>query len=221
MTIVKICGITNLEDALVATDAGADFLGFICYPPSPRYLAPDRIAEILGNIHYPITTIGVFVNESLESVRQVLTDTGLDLAQIHGDEPPKYVEQLDGRAFKALRPTSLAEAEAAAQRFAPQVPPAPLSPVSGPDLLIDAYHPDAYGGTGQRADWQIAAALAPTCRLLLAGGLNPTNVAEAVARVQPWGVDVSSGVEREPGRKDHDAVRAFVTHAKSVRATHS
>ena len=220
MTFVKICGITNLEDALFAIDAGADFLGFICYPPSPRYLTPDRIAEILGNIHYPITTVGVFVNESLESVRQVLADTGLDLAQIHGDESPKYVEQLDRRAFKALRPTSLAEAEVAVQRFvpqAPQVPLAPLSPVSGPDLLIDAYHPDAYGGTGQRADWQIAAALAPTCRLLLAGGLNPTNVAEAVAQVQPWGVDVSSGVEREPGRKDHDAVRAFVANAKSAR----
>ncbi len=217
MTIVKICGITNLEDALVAIDAGADFLGFICYPPSPRYLPPGKIAEILSNIQYPISTVGVFVNESLESVRKILKDTGLDLAQVHGEESAEFVKQLDGRAFKALRPTSLAEAETDAQRFAPKAPLAPLGPVYGPDLLVDAYHPDVYGGTGHRADWDIAAALASTCRLLLAGGLNPNNVAEAIGRVQPWGVDVSSGVEREPGRKDHDAVRAFVANAKSAR----
>ena len=121
------------------------------------------------------------------------------------------MKQLDGRAFKALRPTRLEEAETDIQRFAS------LGPVAGPDLLIDAYHPHAYGGTGHRADWDIAATLAPCCRLLLAGGLNPGNVAEAIARVQPWGVDVSSGVEQEPGRKDHKAVRAFITAAKDAR----
>ncbi len=219
MTQVKICGITNLEDALVAIDAGADFLGFICYPPSPRYLPPNEIASIFAaiqhatrNTQHAISTVGVFVNEPLASVQQILDQTGLDLAQVHGEESPEFVKALAGRAFKALRPTSLDEAVADAQRFAFR-----FGPDSGPDLLIDAYHPDAYGGTGQRADWGIAAALAPTCRLLLAGGLDADNVAEAVGRVQPWGVDVSSGVEREPGRKDHDAVRAFVANAKSAR----
>jgi phosphoribosylanthranilate isomerase len=210
MTIVKICGIANLEDALVAIDAGADLLGFICYPPSPRYLPPEGIAAITSNIQHPICTVGVFVNESLESVRQILDQTGLDLAQIHGEESPDYVKKLGDRAFKALRPTNLSEAQADAQRFAS------LGPDAGPDLLVDAYHPHAYGGTGHRADWAIAANLAPSCRLLLAGGLNPGNVAEAIVQVRPWGVDVSSGVEQEPGRKDHEAVRAFVTAAKNA-----
>ncbi len=214
MTQVKICGITNLEDARIAVDAGADFLGFICYPKSPRYVTPGQIAAILSDLRplsSDLRTVGVFVNEPLESIQQILDQTGLDLAQLHGGEPPEVVKQLDGRAFKALRPTSLPEAETDAKRFALR------HPVSGPDLLLDAYHPDAFGGTGHRADWDIAAALAPTCRLLLAGGLNPTNVAEAIGRVQPWGVDVSSGVEIEPGRKDHEAVRAFIAAAKSVK----
>ena len=202
---------TNLEDARVAIAAGADFLGFICYPPSPRYVTPDQIAGVLSDLR-PLSSdfraVGVFVDEPLASVQQILAQTGLDLAQLHGGESPAVLKQLDGRAFKALRPTSLAQAETDVARFAS------LGPGSGPDLLLDAYHPAAYGGTGQRADWDIAAALAPTCRLLLAGGLNPTNVAEAVARVQPWGVDVSSGVEIAPGRKDHAAVRAFVAKAK-------
>lgn len=214
MTIVKICGITNLEDARVAIAAGADFLGFICYPKSPRYIPPAEIAAIqseLRNPNFAIRTVGVFVNEPLESLRQILDETGLDLAQLHGGESPQVLEQLNGRAFKALRPTSLSQAETEAARFAS------LGPASGPDLLLDAYHPDAFGGTGQRVDWDIAAALAPTCRLLLAGGLHPANVAEAVARVQPWGVDVSSGVEIAPGRKDHAVLRAFIAAVKGVK----
>ena len=145
-------------------------------------------------------------------MQRILKETGLDLAQLHGGEPPVVLERLQGRAFKALRSTSLAEAEADAEWYAD------LGPSAGPDLLLDAYHPQAYGGTGQRADWDTAAALARRYRLLLAGGLTPANVAEAIARVQPWGVDVSSGVETEPGRKDHAAVRAFIAAARG--ATH-
>ncbi|MBX7235186.1 MAG: phosphoribosylanthranilate isomerase [Caldilineales bacterium] len=219
MTLVKICGLTTLADAQAALDAGADLLGFICYPNSPRYLPPARIAALLPNLQPPISnlqsptptyrTIGVFVDEPLETIQRLLTETGLDLAQLHGSEPPVVLERLGGRAFKALRSRSLVEAEADAEWYAD------LGPADGPDLLLDGYHPQLRGGAGQRADWDIAAALARQHRLLLAGGLTPANVAEAVARVQPWGVDVSSGVETEPGRKDHEAVRAFVLAAKS------
>ncbi|NOX62345.1 MAG: phosphoribosylanthranilate isomerase [Chloroflexi bacterium] len=210
MTRVKICGITTLRDAQVALDAGADMLGFICYPKSPRYIEPERIADILSQLRRPPDrrAVGVFVNEDAERIRRLLDFTGLDLAQLHGDEPPVTLERLEGRAFKALRPASLTEAEVEAEWCAD------LGPINGPDLLLDAHHPRLYGGTGQRGDWDMAAALAKRYRLLLAGGLTPANVAEAVARVRPWGVDVSSGVERSPGHKDHDALRAFIRAVK-------
>ncbi len=230
MTLVKICGLTTLADTQAAIDAGADLLGFLCYPKSPRYLPPDRIAAILSALRpfaslradpptsdlRPLTsalrprTVGVFVDEPFDAVQHILAETGLDLAQLHGGEPPVALERLQGRAFKALRSRSLAEAEADAEWYAD------LGPAGGPDLLLDAYHPQAYGGTGRRADWDIATALARQHRLLLAGGLTPANVAAAIAQVQPWGVDVSSGVESEPGRKDHAAMRAFVAAAKGA-----
>lgn len=211
MTQVKICGITNIADAEAALAAGADLLGFICYPKSPRYVTPAQIESIVSSIRFPVSsfrTVGVFVNESAQSVAQILDASGLALAQLHGGESPEFVKQFDGRAFKALRPTDGAAAVADTDLFSS------LGPPSGPDLLLDAYHPSEYGGSGRRADWTIAATLARRCRLLLAGGLTPANVAEAVARVQPWGVDVSSGVEIAPGQKDHAAVRAFIAAAK-------
>lgn len=212
---VKICGITNLEDARVALEAGADLLGFILYPKSPRFVEPAAIADILKAIrdqspvsHLP-KTVGVFVNEPAERILAILDQTGLDYAQLHSDEPPAMLAQLAGRAFKALRPTSSQEALSQAATFAP------LGPPSGPTLLIDAYDPNAYGGTGQRADWKAAAAIAQRHPgLLLAGGLTPANVAAAIRTVRPWGVDVSSGVEAAPGCKDHAQVRAFIQATK-------
>jgi len=219
MTQVKICGLTHLADAEAAVRAGADLLGFICYPPSPRYLPPPAIAAILAGLRplldevtqnqgRRVRTVGVFVDEAPATVAQVLATTGLDLAQLHGGEPPAALAALGGRGFKALRPIHRLEAEAEAEWYAE------LGPADGPDLLVDAFHPQAYGGTGRRADWETAAALATRYRLLLAGGLNPANVAAAVARVRPWGVDVSSGVETAPGRKDHAALTAFIAAAK-------
>ena len=157
--------------------------------------------------------IGVFVNETLAAVENTMRRANLDFAQLHGDEPPAMLEALQGRGFKALRPTSAAEAEIEAEWFAE------LGPSIGPQLLIDAYDPNEYGGTGKKADWIAAAGIAKTCpRLVLAGGLTPKNVAAAVDAVRPWAVDVSSGVEIEPGCKDPDKVRAFVSSAKdSVR----
>ena len=217
MTKVKICGITNVEDAHVAVAAGADLLGFILYPKSPRYVAPLRIREIVATLWESCQPgviprfVGVFVNAEVDFVTDTLAQTGLDFAQLHGDEPPEWVAALSGRGYKALRPTGLEDALAGADLFGS------CGPASGPRLLIDAFDPSAYGGTGHKADWHAAAAVARRCPgLLLAGGLTPENVAAAVQAVQPWGVDVSSGVEAAPGRKDPDLVRAFVADAKNA-----
>ncbi|RLT45257.1 MAG: phosphoribosylanthranilate isomerase [Chloroflexi bacterium] len=225
---VKICGITNLEDACIALQAGADYLGFNLYPKSPRYIAPDIIKQMILDIgdwvlqrdapipspQSPIPNtprfVGIFVNETVERISDILTFTGLDYAQLHGDEPPGSLQRLTGKAFKAVRPADAADASEAATRFAP------LGLDDGPQLLIDAYDPAEYGGTGKKADWNSAAVLAQRYpRLMLAGGLTPANVAQAIRAVRPWAVDVSSGVETSPGRKDHDALRAFLRAARA------
>jgi phosphoribosylanthranilate isomerase len=238
MTKVKICGITNLEDALVAIEAGADLLGFIFYEPSPRYVAPKMVREIVAAIknrgadseereaiaknHAPRSTlhalplfVGVFVNASLATITRILDDCQLDAAQLHGDEPPDMLAQLNGRAYKAIRPQSQQEAEELIQKY---LPPACSSFILHPSslILLDAYHPTLYGGTGHVSDWSLAADIARRYPTMLAGSLTPTNVAEAIRAVRPWGVDVSSGVEAAKGKKDHDKVRAFVTAAKNL-----
>lgn len=209
---VKICGLTNLSDAQVAIDAGADYLGFILYPKSPRYVAPAQIQEIVAALSLPpgVHTVGVFVNTPADEVRQILDETGLHFAQLHGDEPESALATLQGRAYKAVRPADATTAEQATV-FVPY--PADLAP----QLLLDAYSPNAYGGTGQQADWSLAAQVTQSVsRLLLAGGLTAENVQRAIKSVAPWGVDVASGVEASPGRKDHDLVRAFVANAKAA-----
>jgi phosphoribosylanthranilate isomerase len=250
---VKICGLTNLADAQAALAAGADMLGFIFFPKSPRYITPERAREIIQALkfdrrrptadqgQYPaatpalapersagasvsgrlsaVGTVGVFVDESSAAVAQILDFCGLDLAQLHGEEPPEMItDDLHGRAYKALRPRSLDEAYELASRYVPtsslRLPPG--SEGCQPALLVDAYHPHLRGGTGETGDWSLAAALTGRYPLLLAGGLCPANVAEAVRAVRPWGVDVSSGVESAPGQKDHAAMRTFVAAAKAV-----
>ena len=213
---VKICGSTNLADARAAVEAGADFLGFICYPPAARYVTPEEARAIIAALRaegIAVLTVGVFVNATPAELEHTMRVAGLDLAQLHGEEPPSLVRALNGRAFKALRPRTAAEAEAAAARYLPVAPP----DADRPQLLVDAYHPNAYGGTGQVGDWHIAAALTGRCsRLVLAGGLTPENVARAVAQVRPWGVDVSSGVEARPRYKDHGRIRAFIAAARAA-----
>ncbi len=207
---MKICGITNINDARDAIEAGADLLGFNFYPKSPRYIAPEKAREIAAQIRSDgrrLLLVGVFVNSPLEEVRSILELAQIDLAQLHGDEHVRMVERLNGRGFKALRPASETEAEVDAEWFAPYGPNAPA-------LLIDAYRQDQYGGTGQVADWSIATKLAQQYPILLAGGLTPDNVAVAVKQVRPWGVDVASGVEASPGKKDAGKMRLFVERAR-------
>jgi phosphoribosylanthranilate isomerase len=209
---VKICGITNLEDAQAALDAGADLLGFNFYAKSPRFVSPGvayAIVERIRSSHRVPTLIGVFVNSGLEEVQSILQAVNLDLAQLHGDEPPEFLEQLNGCGFKALRPISTGDAEANAARYI-------LHGSKEPTLLVDAYRKDQYGGTGHVGDWSIAAKLAQRYPILLAGGLTLENVAEAVRQVKPWGVDVASGVEASPRRKDVEKMREFVAQAKGV-----
>jgi phosphoribosylanthranilate isomerase len=204
---VKICGLTNLEDALAAIESGADLLGFNFYAKSPRYITSDACARIQSTIHNrqsKIKTVGVFVNEPPERVAAILEHCGLDLAQLHGDEPPEALAALKGRAFKAFRGVGARHAG-----YAVMGPGAPA-------FLIDAYSANAYGGTGQTADWPAARAIAAQYPLLLAGGLTPDNVADAIAQVRPWGVDVASGVEAAPGRKDHAKMRTFIQSARGA-----
>ena len=210
-TKVKICGLTNLADAQVALAAGADLLGFIFYAKSPRYVAPATAAAIVRELRAgagpsaSFACVGVFVNHAPAEVEEIVTAVGLDLIQLHGNEEIERLRSGPGRAFKALRPADRQSAHTQAAHFAPH------GPATGPRWLLDAYDPHAYGGTGQRADWAVAAELARQYPgLLLAGGLRAENVAEAVRVVQPWGVDVGSGVEASPGQKDHGKVRAFV-----------
>ncbi len=204
MTNIKICGIKTLTDALAAMDAGADLIGFNFYPKSPRYIDVGRCRDIMSVMRKfeHITYVGVFVNAPVAEIYATLETCGLSLAQLHGDETSEILNKLNGKAFKAFRgvPQSV-------DGFARHDAPA---------LLVDASVKDAYGGTGVTADWNGAAELAKNYPLLLAGGLTPENVAEAVRQVSPWGVDVASGVESVPGVKDAGKIEAFVQAVKRL-----
>lgn len=212
MTKVKICGLLTLDDARAALEAGADMMGFNFYSGSQRYIEPARCAAIvveLGGDLGGALRVGVFVNSSVSEIKAIMAECSLDLAQLHGDESPTTVAALKGTAFKALRPKSLAQAQQAARRFGH------LGPRDGPALLIDAYRPGRYGGTGELADWGLAENLAGNAQILLAGGLTPQNVRAALAQVKPWGTDVASGVESGLGRKDPRKMQDFVQAVRS------
>jgi phosphoribosylanthranilate isomerase len=210
MTVrVKICGLTRLEDALAAAEAGADYLGFIHYDRSPRCVDPEAAAEIIAALRRPhpsVRMVAVIVNEDVEKIRVIMQTGDYDYAQFSGKESPEELRRLGGRAYKAIRPTSLEQAVVLADLFGNRS--------ARPALLLDADVAGLYGGTGERADIALASRLALDWDLMLAGGLNPKNVAEAVRQVRPWGVDVASGVETSPGVKDHDMIKRFIANAK-------
>ncbi|HAP39483.1 MAG TPA: phosphoribosylanthranilate isomerase [Nitrospira sp.] len=201
MLKVKICGLTNAEDAAVAVEAGADAVGFVFHRKSPRCAETSAVKAIIRELPPFVLPIGVFVNEEPNVVRDVMDSCGLALAQLHGDETAAYCETLGRPVLKAIRIRDRGSFLALAEFQG-------RAGVRG--FLVDAFSPDAYGGTGQLADWSLAAEAAAVARILLAGGLTPENVAQAVGQVRPYGVDVSSGVEARPGKKDHAKVRAFV-----------
>jgi phosphoribosylanthranilate isomerase len=207
MTKIKICGIKTINDARAAMDAGADLIGFNFYPKSPRYVEVGMCRNIMSVVRQDgrVKSVGVFVNASVGEILATMDTLGLNLAQLHGDETPEMLKVLDGKAFKAFRgiPGSI-------DGFERQDAPA---------FLVDAAVKGVYGGSGVTADWDGAAELAKMYPLLLAGGLTPENVADAVSRVQPWGVDVASGVESAPGVKDASKMSAFVKAVRSVEST--
>jgi len=200
VTLVKICGVTNLEDALMCVEAGADIMGFNFYPRSPRYVAPEVARRITELLPPSVLSVGVFVNEeSPGRVEELASRAGVAAVQLHGDEPASYCRALEGRfVIKALR-------------VSPEFVPESASTYGTRAVLLDAYSKDFYGGTGDVFDWSAARsvrALEP--QLFLAGGLGPHNAAEAVRAVAPYAVDACSLLERAPGLKDAGRVRAFV-----------
>jgi len=190
---VKICGITQLEDAEAAVAAGAGAIGFIFWPQSPRFIDPHRARVIAAALPPFVTPVGVFVNQPLDYVNGVASLVRLGVVQLHGDETPQFAAAVTRPVMKAV---SIGSADT-------RLWPARVR------LLLDVHDPLARGGTGRTIDWAAAAELASQRQVVLAGGLKPENVADAVARVRPYGIDVSSGVERSPGIKDHQRLRAL------------
>jgi phosphoribosylanthranilate isomerase len=206
MTRVKICGITNSEDARVACEAGVDAIGLNFYPRSPRAVSLEKAVELRASIPSGVQVFGVFVNAEAAEVIKIFRDVRLDALQLHGDEAPTTVTQLARLAsvFKALRVGF--DFSAATLENYPDV--------SG--FLFDTADamPGQYGGTGRLADWGVAQQAARSHRVILAGGLNAENVAAAILQVRPYGVDVASGVEASPGEKDHVQLREFIREAR-------
>jgi phosphoribosylanthranilate isomerase len=201
---VKICGITNTPDALAAAEAGADAVGFVFYQGSPRFVTPPKVASIVREMPQFIMRVGLFVNAPEDEVVRAISECGLNLLQFHGDEPPEYCLQFGLMSMKAFRVK-----DADSLKILPEYPT--------DAWLLDAYSPNQLGGTGHNFNWDLAVEAHKLGRpVFLAGGLTPENVAEAVRRVRPYGVDVSSGVESAPGKKDAAKVKAFVDAAKGV-----
>src|SRR5215471_16796366 len=195
---LKVCGVTSLEDARAAIDCGAEYLGFNFYPKSPRYIAPQSARAIIERLPDDIISVGVFVNESLpEDVIEILRVSGARMAQLHGDESPTYCASVGAeRVIKALRTGDDFDARSVLDY--------PASAV-----LLDAFDPKLYGGTGRTTNWAIAREAAKLTRIFLAGGLAPENIVEAIRAVEPFAVDVNSGVESAPGRKDANKLQAL------------
>lgn len=203
MVRVKVCGITNRDDALCAVDAGADALGFIFYPGSPRYVTPEAVGEIVAELPPFVTPVGVFVNTSETRMDAIVKLAGLRAIQLHGDEPP---EACLGRAVPVIRVLRVGE----------DFEPEQMRSYLVDTFLLDTAKGGQYGGTGETFDWSKAIAAKRIGRIVLSGGLTPGNVADAIEAVMPYAVDTSSGVEAEPGKKDHAKVKQFL---KAVRTS--
>jgi phosphoribosylanthranilate isomerase len=216
VTKIKICGITSLDDAKFAVSQSVDFLGFIFYPPSQRYIKPEIAKVVVTNLRHEFDSqvpqfVGVFVDASIDTIVQVKQEVGLDLIQLHGSESPEMILSLGPSAYKALRPKSLTDLQKLVTSYSATVTENTLMP----QFLIDTYHPIEKGGTGQFGNLVLAQSIAKEYRLLVAGGLTPLNVGGVITTVNPWGVDVSSGVECiENGKvikgiKDHTRIEKF------------
>ena len=195
-TRLKICGMTELFEVEQAVAAGVDALGFIFADKSPRAIEPERARALIGHLPPFVDAVGVFVNEDPARVREIINFCGLTVSQLHGQEPPEYCALVPGRVIKAMQ-------------VAPDMTADLLTPYNDVvcAFLLDTYHPEMVGGTGKSFDWSIIDRLAPVKSVILAGGLGPDNVEEAIAQVHPFAVDVNSAIEMSPGRKDVDKIK--------------
>lgn len=205
---IKICGIRRREEAEAAVAAGAGLLGFNFWPGTPRYIPPAEAAAIIRSVPKEITAVGVFVDELPERVLEIAAETGLAALQLHGSETPEYLDRLGSYTkIKAVK---------VGGDFHPEA----LSRYRSADaFLLDSFVAGRHGGTGRTFEWALAAQAKPYGRIILSGGLNAQNVGEALQQVHPWGVDVCSGVEAEPGRKDPERIREFVRAVRNAEAT--
>ncbi len=191
MTQVKICGITNTEDALAAVHCGAAALGFICYPPSPRYIKPDDVKKIINALPKKVVSVGVFVNETSETIEKIMAHCGLDMIQLHGDESPEFCRDLPLSSI--IKAVELKKETDINRAFNYDVAA----------ILVDSRHAGLFGGTGKKSNWDLASRFKSKKPFILSGGLNAENIAEALKTVVPDALDINSGVETSPGKKDH------------------
>ncbi|MHC4088298.1 MAG: phosphoribosylanthranilate isomerase [Planctomycetota bacterium] len=201
---VKICGITNYADAAAALDMGADLLGFNFYAKSPRYVPPDKARKIINMLPGFVDIAGVFVNESIEQINETENLCQLDWVQLHGDESPEFCKQFlshNVKVMKAIRVKEQSDIQQAEDYFTDAI-------------LLDAFHPEKYGGTGLSFDWNIIGHIGK--RIFLAGGINPDNAADAV-ELGVYGIDICSGIEAEPGKKDHGKVKTLFENIRHLR----
>jgi phosphoribosylanthranilate isomerase len=203
---VKVCGMTNLKDALVAVEEGADAVGFIFYKKSPRSVTMKLVREIVLELPPFVDTVGVFVDETADQINKIADYCDLDLIQLHGDESPTFCKKIRRRVIKAFRVKDMQSVKK-------------LSSYQVSGFLLDTFSESLYGGTGKVFDWNLALPAKKIGPVIMAGGLTPNNVQQAIRQVRPYGVDVCSGVESQPGIKDHKKVRAFLENAKARRKT--
>ncbi|MFT4577742.1 MAG: phosphoribosylanthranilate isomerase [Nitrospinales bacterium] len=201
---VKVCGMTSLKDALVAVEEGADAVGFIFYKKSPRSVTMKTVREIILELPPFVDTVGVFVDETVEQINKIADYCNLDIIQLHGDESPTFCKKIRRRVIKAFRVKDMQSVKK-------------LSSFQVSGFLLDTFSKNLHGGTGKVFDWNLALPAKKIGPVIMAGGLTPNNVQQAIRQVRPYGVDVCSGVESEPGIKDHKKVRAFLKNAKAGR----
>ena len=201
---VKICGMTNLKDVKVAVDGGVDAVGFIFYKKSPRSVTMQAVREIVLELPPFVDSVGVFVNETAEQINKISDHCKLDRVQLHGDESPAFCKKIRRRVIKVIRVKDIQSLKK-------------LSDYPVSSFLLDTFSEDQYGGTGKVFDWNLAYSAKKYGPIILAGGLTPNNVRQAIQRIQPYGVDVCSGVESQPGIKDHKKMQAFLKNIKAER----
>ena len=201
---VKICGMTNLKDVKVAVDGGVDAVGFIFYKKSPRLVTMQTVREIVLELPPFVDSVGVFVDETAEQINKIADRCNLDRVQLHGDESPAFCKKIRRRVIKAIRVKDIQSLKK-------------LSDYPVSSFLLDTFSEDQYGGTGKVFDWNLAYPAKKYGPIILAGGLTPINVHQAIQRIQPYGVDVCSGVESQPGIKDHKKMQAFLKNVKAER----